>query len=760
MTRVLLLGAHPAVEEVGAFLAENDIAASVCKDLDALSHESSLGAFCVIFHADDGHAALAEFAKRHLALGLNLPVILLVHDTGRNLPDIKWPFVARHSTDRLDLDHLRRDIDLLRRATQGLGAASLGHCDPDARLKDLLDQLPDGILLIDKDDTILHANPAAGRLFGRAAQELVGEPFWRPLAEEDPIGIDIPCRMGDKTFEMRRGKTTWRGQPVHLAILRDISERKHIERSRRGARLEIDRPGRAKGDFLTKISHDIRTPLSGIIGMADLAMTKAESPPMRRHVEMIRRSAQSLLSILNDIIDLARMEAGKLELDSKPFRLREALSPILETTGNLCLEKGLTFTSHIASTIPEDLTGDSRRLNQILNSLLNNAIKFTGKGRIKFSADLVDQLDGWVVNGSETILVRFSIQDTGIGMSESLQKRIQNILTQGADAPGNPANGSGLHVVRQLVRLMGGAIEFNSLERVGSTFRVTLPFSMAGRQDKRQADAKQSQKNAAGPGVLSILLVEDNKVNQLFTKEMLLSEGHSVEVAENGQEALDILSRRRFDIVLMDIQMPVMDGVEATRRIRDAGSSVLDHDVPIVALTAHAIQGDRERFLKTGMNDYITKPVDFQKLFGTLAAILPDRKIVANNTPEPQPLSAKTKQASQAIDRTWLDNMLATRRDFLKRMFQVFVHEEPLRLEKTQKALESKDMEILRFLAHSIKGATATMGAYGAKERAAALEQAAKRQDLEDARRQYDLLAEEMSRVLDFMRGFLEGKHG
>ncbi len=622
----------------------HDFSVSVREDPCSLSPESASGAFCVMLHPGSRREGLAEFVRRHSALGLRLPVILLSSRPDLETAAKEWPFVACHALYRLDKELLLRDIDLLRKVMPGV-AGGLACRNLDARLKAVL----------------------------------------------------------------------------------------------------------------VKMSHDIRTPMSGIIGMADLALSKSESPTVRRHVEMIRQSAQSLLSVLNDTIDLARMECGKLEIDSKPFRLREALAPTLEIAGNLCREKGLSFISHFDPSIPEHMVGDPRRLSQILNNLLNNAIKFTEKGRVEFSARMAESLSGQSANASRTVRVLFSVKDTGTGMPSSLQNGIHGILAQGKDIRGSHNNRSGLHVARRLTHLLGGDIDFESLEKAGSTFRITLPFSLADRQDERQAVARQLEK-ASGMGALSILLVEDNKVNQLFTKEMLLSEGHSVEVAENGREALDLLARRRFDIVLMDIQMPIMDGMEATRRIRDAKSGVLDHGVPIVALTAHAIKGDRERFIKAGMTDYIAKPVDFRKLFGLMATIFPNRKIISGKAPRPSPAPAQPEQAGRAIDPEWLEKMLASRRDFLKRMFEVFVREEPLRLEKTEKAMESGDMEILRFLAHSIKGATATMGAYGAKEHAAALEQAAKRQDLDDARRQFGLLAEEMSRVLDFMRGFLAEK--
>jgi len=364
--------------------------------------------------------------------------------------------------------------------------------------------------------------------------------------------------------------------------------------------------GNDKNEFLTTLSRTIRTPMNGILGMADLALTKTQEPSVRQHVEMIRYSAQALLTTLDDLLGPWRLEVGK-------------------------------------------------------------------NGRNGFSPN-------------------------------------------------------------------------------GSPQKPGLRPEIAGQPTQKACPTES----------LSVLLVEDNKVNQLFTKEMLLDEGHSVVVVENGQEALEILARQRFDMVLMDIQMPVMDGVEATRAIRDPASDVLDHAVPIVALTAHAVKGDRERFMQAGMTDYLTKPVDFRKLFGIMADLFSHR-LHTPHTPHKQTSAGKSPLHSQAapklngqpIDQEWLDKMLASRKNFLKRMFTVFVQEEPLRLEKTRIALEAGDMDILRFLSHSIKGATATMGASKAKDSAAALEQAAKDQDRDAAQKRFALLEEEMVQVLDFMRDFL-----
>lgn len=534
------------------------------------------------------------------------------------------------------------------------------------------------------------------------------------------------------------------------------SAHKPAETNSPGTSASSEFSGQTQNDFLSMVSHGIRMPVSGIIGMADLALTKADSPAVRRHIEMIKQSAQSLLSVFSDYVDLSHMKAGKLELDYKPLRLRETLAPSMATMANLCREKGLAFSCRFDPNLPEHLEGDPGRLIQILNNLLMNAVTFTRKGEVVVRAEAVNTRSK--SDGDDTIRVCFCVQDTGSGPSWELQEHFFKDTALGQDRQADQAKTSGLplNIARDLVKLMGGSLELESREQVGSTFRLTLPFTRARGSSMQQRNAKQPDTDRSGLEALSVLLVEDNKVNQLFTREILLAEGHSVIVAENGQEAIDFLARQHFDIVLMDIQMPVMDGVAATRIIRDPDSAVLDHDIPIIALTAHAIKGDRDRFIREGMTDYLTKPVDFRKLFGIMTTLFPSKKVTAG-APTPPVTAAPTRsQSGPAIDLEWFGKMLSSRKDFLKRMFEVFVREEPLRLKKTKKALEAEDMEILRFLAHSIKGATATMGAYGARDHAAALEKAAKATDLQEAQCQYGRLAEEMARVLEFMQGFLD----
>ncbi|NEP77080.1 MAG: response regulator [Okeania sp. SIO3B3] len=655
----------------------------------------------------------------------------------------------------LDLRRMLEDIQLTARVHRadleykGLLPKS------DDRLGNLVDQMADGVLLVERaSGSILYANPAAETLFGKTAEELRGDHFGLPIVEGDFAEIDIFCKLNIlKTVEMRLGQTEWEGNDVLLASLRDITQRKQMERRLQEAIRTAEDANKAKSDFLARMSHDIRTPVSGIMGMADVALASDLPERQQGYLQTIKRSADYLLSILNDILDLSRIEAGHVLLENEPFSLRGTLEHSVSHFTQQCQEKGLSFEFDIAPSVPDAIKSDPIRLRRIVENLLSNAVKYTERGNVRLA---VECLEGCTPEGSLTRL-RFSIADTGVGISPDYQSRIFDIFSQGSRGTrvGKSGVGLGLGIVRQLVMLMGGQVDFDSAEGRGSVFRVVLPLPLAAPNEVRtQQELEEGIALEMSP--LKLLLVEDNPVNLLFTREMLSSKGHQVSTCENGKAALAILAKEKFDVVLMDIMMPVMDGLTATRNIRDPRSSVLDHDVPVVALTAHAIKGDRERFLSEGMNDYVTKPVDFQHLFDVLARLLPDKRL-ERTSPKPAAGVPKTHTENLPVDREWLDKMLAGREDFLKRMFSVFLAEEPKRLDKLRQALEDMDMEQLRFLGHSTKGASATLGASGARDHAHALELAAQSGDGEAVKTAHNLLHEEMQRVFGFMRRFLDG---
>lgn len=639
------------------------------------------------------------------------------------------------------------------------------QCPPEGdRLGKLVDQVAEGVLILDSaEGNILHANPAAQTLFGRSTQELQGEHFGLPVHSGDHAEIEIFCERGlMKTVEIRLGTTTWDDRDAFLASLRDVTRQKQMKHRLQEAIQQAEDANKAKSDFLARVSHDIRTPVSGIVGMADITMASGLPEQQRKHIESIKTSAQYLLAILNDILDFSRIEAGNIQLEEQPIDLRSELEPSIAYFAKQCAESGLTFRAAIAANVPETLKGDPVRIRRIVDNLLTNAVKYTERGSVELAVECLGISPG---EDLDVAKIRFAISDTGVGIPNEFQSRIFTMFAQGTSdsTKARQGVGLGLCIVRHLCQVMGGSVDFDSQEGKGSVFRVTLPLQLAPDASPSKPDVAEAPLPAARP--CRILLVEDNQVNQLFTMEMLRTQGHDVTVRENGREALDILTKERFDLVLMDIMMPVMDGLEATLAIRDPQSGVLDHDVPIIALTAHAIKGDQERFMSHGMDAYVSKPVDFQILYAEIARLMHNRPLLAEQTssasdqPQPkQPAPAASDRPSDAvspIDETWMHKMLQTRSDFLKRMFEVFLAEEPTRLEKIRQAVQDEDMEQIRFLAHSTKGATATLGASTAREHAHALELAAKEQDAEAVAAAHQRLEAEMHRVFGFMSGFL-----
>ncbi len=373
---------------------------------------------------------------------------------------------------------------------------------------------------------------------------------------------------------------------------------------------------RAKSEFLASMSHEIRTPLNGILGMVELAERRCPKQAME-YFRLIRQSGQTLLDIINDILDLSRIEAGRFEPRRKPFQLRAALDLVLGPMTMIAEEKGLALALDVSPHIPSWLVGDEGRLRQVLTNLLSNALKFTERGRIELH--VVREPDD--PGRPEAERLHFSVIDTGIGIPDARQQAIFESFAHG-DASVHAKYGGaglGLTISKELVERMGGRIWVESAQGRGSTFHFTAEF---GRADQRTEQAEAAGHGTAVPSrPLNILLAEDNPINQFVLTEMLKARGHDVTVAATGREALIRLAERPYEVVLMDAQMPEMDGVEATRRIREGQVPGAPADIPIIALTAYALGGDRERFLDAGMDDYVPKPVDMDDLEAKLTAI-------------------------------------------------------------------------------------------------------------------------------------------
>ena len=364
----------------------------------------------------------------------------------------------------------------------------------------------------------------------------------------------------------------------------------------------------SKSEFLANMSHEIRTPMNSIIGLSELAMDEAESPAQLEHLMMIRDSANSLLLIINDILDIAKIESGKVVIEHTAFCLHEVLQDAVNLFRVEAIKKGLKLSLNMDNSIPSRLTGDPTRIRQVLINLTGNAMKFTKEGEIKIRASLIEP-------GDTEVTVLLEISDTGIGIPQNKQEKIFESFSQadGSTARTYGGTGLGLSISRKLVELMGGLIWLRSEPGKGTTFYFTLPLERP--VEEKPSDAVRSETGGkAETGPLKLLLTEDNPMNIKVATRILERQGHTVVVAHDGQEAIRILSSKRFDAVLMDVEMPVMDGYDTTRSIRSPESPVLDRDIPIIAMTAHAMDEHQRQCLEAGMDEFVSKPLNMKDM--------------------------------------------------------------------------------------------------------------------------------------------------
>ena len=619
---------------------------------------------------------------------------------------------------------------------------------------------PEAMCLHDAEGSIREANQAFARMVGKPAEALEGasiaglfgsEPerklkvFYASVGERAGSSIVFSLPLGQRRASFYEIVTSPLGATGQLAqflsVFRDVSEREayaqELARAREmaagtsndlmAANQYLQESGtlarelaedaaalkKAKSDFLSNMTHEIRTPLNGILGMLELATYDASGPEQSEYLELAKQSANALLNLADDVLDYARYEAGKLRLALEEFSLETLLQQALGPLAERAAAKHVPLEWSLEGEAPGVLIGDAERLAEVLTKLVSNAIKFTAEGQIWVRVRAVSVRPG-------SVELYFTVADTGIGIPPEKQGAVFQPFTQADGSTTRPYQGAGLglSIASILVELMGGRIWLESAPGRGSKFHFTAVV-------ERPSLPKAPRWRGGGKSKQHILVAEDNLVNQRLASRLLEREGHQVEIAVSGRHALELLERKQFDLVLMDLQMPEMDGLEAALQIRrrERGSG---KRIPIVAITAQASESDRQRCFEAGMDAYVTKPVRVPELMSMIESVIPGGSLMNIDAD----VRGVMEQQLQQLDECVALSRVGGDRGLLREVVELFLDDYPSVLDKIRAAVSTQDASALEHYAHSLKGSVSTFGAKGAFDAALALERKGRSGDL------------------------------
>ncbi|WP_321476583.1 PAS domain-containing protein [uncultured Paludibaculum sp.] len=749
-------------------------------------HESEVKSapiFAQLFSPEQQTIATACF-KRLIAGGSPQYGLATLHDKTGGTVEISWSasllrndegapeFVVVTATD------LTQQLDAERRQRKTAMEFQL-----------VWDSAGDAMVFLDAMGTIFAANPAFCRLAGRPREELEGRLFthaWRewPGHEEEELvrhrkefaarSVESPvvreCELSDgrrlwleitNSFLERTGETA-----LLLMVLRDITGRVRVEQELRATNeflesttqwakevaINAETASAAKTTFLANVSHEIRTPMNGILGMTELALATKLTEEQREYLQLVRLSTESLLSLVDDLLDLSKAEAGRIELRPDVFELRRVVENLMRPLIHRGVTRGVDVSWSVLENVPERVVGDSGRLRQVLINLVGNAIKFTDTGSVRLEIQCLRSL-------REAPLIRFVVKDTGIGMDAEDLPSIFEAFVQidPSSTRVRGGTGLGLSISDQLVNLMGGRIYMTSEKGAGSVFAFTIALPLAPpAPDNGQHLASSSTEAALPHGTqpFRILVAEDNTVNQRLVVRMLEQAGYRPTLASTGRQAIEAVLASPFDAVLMDVQMPDLDGLEATKRIREE-ELVSGTHLPIIAMTAHAMPGYEDFCLQAGMDAYLSKPIRMVELIRKIESL------ALGNPAAKRESEVESPRVERETNMKELDQESALERvggdaELLAELAGLFLDEYPHLMGTIQQGFDQSKADLILGAAHQLKGLLAQFGAERARVCALRVEQAAKDGDLAGS----SAANEELIRLMELVRPELKALAG
>lgn len=640
-------------------------------------------------------------------------------------------------------------------------AACLAHLkaiNNETRITKIIDSALDAVVLINGEGMVTHWNKQATSMFGWTNEEVIGTDMSKLFIPhrhrsahnagmkhyhatgQGPVinkRIEITAINKDgKEFDVELAvvpiKLSDEKTVAFTGFIRDITEAKAAKEALIEARERAEASMKAKEDFLANMSHEIRTPLNAIKGMGELLGYSTLNTTQASYVDAIERSTKNLLVIVNDILDFSKIESGKVAIEKIGFDMKHMLEVLYHSEKTKAFKKGIDFHFEYDERIAPIVISDPVRINQILLNLINNAFKFTSEGYISLKIELL-------YNTPTLNAVRFLVKDTGIGIDAAKLESIFDEFTQ-ADVSITRrfgGTGLGLAISKKLVGLLDGHISVESKENVGSTFSVVMNFGIGTEEDLPNLTIDQNKvQELKGK---SILLVEDHDLNQLLAIAILEELGMKATLAENGQEAVDKMKEGAYDLVLMDMQMPIMDGLEATQIIREELKDI----TPIVALTANATQQHKDKCLAAGMNDYIAKPFESAILVSKIHALLFGEATAAEKKAATTSLSKPLQKSAKKVsfDISFLERTTRGNKATMQHLLNAFIDKTPPLLLDLKAAIDAKDWDKVRSTAHKMKPSLGILGAKELKDLAQKMEHNAREeQELESFSAQFEQL--------------------